>query len=92
MNNLAKLDLVHVRGAGMPFNGLPEDPPRRDGHTLFAVITNDNALTFAIAVDNPDDYRVYRTKTRRTGDHGSWIFQKMKLFFVPDNLLHPENN
>ena len=89
MNDLARISIAQLRAAGIPFKGLPENPPQKDGCALFARITNDNKLTFAVAVDDPDNYRAYRTKTKRPGDHGSYIFRKMELLFVPEDQLYP---
>jgi len=90
MNDLARMDLCRLHVSGIPFGDLPEDPPRRDGYKLFALITNDNSLEFAVAVGDPDDYRVYREKTKRPNDRGSYIFRKMELFFVPEDQLRPD--
>ncbi len=84
MNNETGIDLHRLHAVGIPVGDLPEDPPRRDGCGLFALITNSNSMEFAVAISDVCMYDSYRTKTNRPGDNGSWLFQKMELFFVPE--------
>jgi hypothetical protein len=84
MNNETGIDLHQLHAVGIPVGDLPEDPPRRDGCALFALITKDNSMEFTVAIGDVCMYDSYRTKTHHPGDCGSWLFRKMELFFVPE--------
>jgi hypothetical protein len=87
MADNAKIDLHQLHAVGIPVGDLPEDLPRRDGCALFALITNDNSMEFAVAIGDVCMYNSYRTKTHHPGDCGNWLFRKMELFFVPEGLI-----
>ena len=87
MDDNAKIHLHQLRTVGIPVEGLPEDLPCRDGCTLFALITNDNSMEFAVAIGDMCMYESYRTKTHHLGDRGNWLFGKMELFFVPEGSI-----
>ena len=78
---------LRLRAVGIPIKGLPEVPPRRDGHVLYGLITNGDAKEFAIAVHDVYVYSTYRRTTRHHGDQGNWFFRNMELFFVPDGSV-----
>ena len=73
-----------VRSVGVPVDGLPENLPVREGFTLAAIVTNPNKMQFVVVMSDELIYRSYCNMTRRKGDRGSWFFEKMELFFVPD--------
>ena len=87
MNNDIKIDLRQLHAVGVPVGGLPEDMPHRGGCVLFALITKGNSMKFAVAIGDMCVYDSYRTKTHHPGDRGSWLFRKMKLFFVPEGSI-----
>ncbi len=89
MNDNSTIDLHQLHAVGIPVGDLPEDLPHRDGCVLFALITNDNSMEFAVAIGDVCTYNSYRTKTHHYGDGGNWIFRKMELFFVPEGSLLP---
>ncbi len=87
MNNEVGIDLHQLHAVGVPVGDLPEHLPHRDGCALFALITNDNSMEFAVAIGDVGMYDSYRTKTHYPGDDGSWLFRKMELFFVPEGSI-----
>jgi hypothetical protein len=82
-----KISLETLSQKGIRVPGIPEKPPIRDGHILFAVITTAEGAKFTVAVDEPIVYGGYRTQTNHSGDQGSWLFKKMALYFVPENCI-----
>ena len=76
-----------IREKGIPMNDLPEEPPRREGHALFAIIAKDGGEEFVVAADDPYCYHTYRRTTWHPGDQGNRFFEKMNLFFVPVGAL-----
>ena len=87
MTNAVTIGLDRLRAVGIPVGSLPEDPPRRDGCALFALITSSTSTEFTVAVHDASTYRTYRTMTNHPDDQGSWFFLKMELFFVPEGLI-----
>jgi len=83
--NKVSLETVSQKGIRVP--GIPENPPIREGHMLFAVITTAKGADFTVAVGDPNVYSGYRTQTKHQGDRGNWLFKKMILYFVPEECI-----
>ncbi len=78
-----------LRAIGISVPGLPEVPPKRDGHVLYALVTNGDSKEFAVAVPGVSTYGTYHEMTQRLGDQGNWLFQRTELFFVLEEMVAP---
>jgi hypothetical protein len=78
-----KPEWLRAQGISIKVGNLPEVPPCRDGHTLYALITNGSSKEFVIEAGDPFRYSTYRRMTQHPGDQGNWFFRTMELFFVP---------
>lgn len=90
MYGYSEMKPERLRAIGIPVPDLPEVLPSRDGHVLYALVTNGCSKEFAFAVRDPLAYRTYRETTHHSGDQGNWLFSDMELFFVPEEVAAPE--
>ncbi|MGB7957421.1 MAG: hypothetical protein WCF77_01065 [Minisyncoccia bacterium] len=87
MQSYSEMKPERLRAIGVPVPGLPEVPPERDGHILYALVTNGDSKEFAVAIPAAFMYWPYREMAHHAGDEGNWLFRKTELFFVPAEAL-----
>jgi hypothetical protein len=89
MYSYSEMKPERLRAIGVPVPGLPEVPPARDGHVLYALVTKGDATEFAVVIRDAFTYWPYHEMTTHPGDQGNWLFKRTELFFVPESVLAP---
>jgi hypothetical protein len=87
MYSYSEMKPERLRAIGISFEGLPEVPPQRDGHVLYALVTKGDLNQFTVAIPDAFTYWPYREMAHHAGDQGNWFFEKTELFFVPNEAL-----
>lgn len=83
----SKIGPQELRAKGAPIRGLPDVLPRREGNEVFALVKKADKGEFTARLEDDVIYKAYRLVTHRKGDHGNWLYEKMKLYFVPMDMV-----